>query len=99
MQVYWLAGLKQDKVTKRWSPTVGTLIRRAKRAGMDGIDLGRMQSVDKAFVDKVKKAGLQFYCWTINDLAEARRLQSIGIDGITTDRPGWMRQQLTESSR
>jgi hypothetical protein len=34
--------------------------------------------------------------WTVNSVSEARRLQAIGVDGITTDRPLLVRQQLAE---
>jgi glycerophosphoryl diester phosphodiesterase len=97
-EVYWVVALKQNKVTRRWSPKVGKLIRDAKRAGVDGVDLGRLDPVDKAFVEKIKQAGLGFYCWTVNDLDEALRLQRIGVDGITTDRPGYLREQLSSGA-
>jgi glycerophosphoryl diester phosphodiesterase len=42
----------------------------------------------------VKAAGLKLYVWTVNDPAVARRMVEIGVHGITTDRPGWLREQL-----
>jgi glycerophosphoryl diester phosphodiesterase len=33
-------------------------------------------------------AGAVVNCWTVNELAEARRLSELGVDGIITDRPG-----------
>ena len=41
-----------------------------------------------------KAAGLKFYVWTVNDAEVARRMMRIGVDGITIDRPGWLREQL-----
>ncbi|MEK9864606.1 MAG: glycerophosphodiester phosphodiesterase family protein, partial [Verrucomicrobiota bacterium] len=32
--------------------------------------------------------------YTVNDPADARRLMEAGVDGITTDRPGFLREQL-----
>ncbi|MEX2287100.1 MAG: glycerophosphodiester phosphodiesterase [Planctomycetaceae bacterium] len=98
LQVYWIVQLKHNKKTGQWLPHRGAMIRCAQRAGLDGVDIGKLESVDKEYIDAFKKAGLQFYCWTINDPAEARRLAKIRVDGITTDRPGWLREQLSPSS-
>ena len=45
-------------------------------------------ALDKAFAAKVKAAKLKLYVWTVNDLEVAKRMVEIGVDGITTDRPG-----------
>jgi glycerophosphoryl diester phosphodiesterase len=34
--------------------------------------------------------------WTVNDPAVARRMAALGVDGITTDRPAWLRERLAE---
>jgi glycerophosphoryl diester phosphodiesterase len=34
------------------------------------------------------------YVWTVDSPAQARRLASAGVDGITTNRPAWLRQKL-----
>jgi len=34
------------------------------------------------------------FTWTVNSPAEARRLAGLGINGITTDRPAWLREQM-----
>jgi glycerophosphoryl diester phosphodiesterase len=94
LQVYWIVQLKRNEETGQWVPPQAVLIRKSKDAGVDGIDIGKLESVDAAYIEQFKKAGLQFYCWTINDADEAKRLMKIGVDGITTDRPGWLREQL-----
>jgi glycerophosphoryl diester phosphodiesterase len=30
----------------------------------------------------------------VNDFDDAQRALELGVDGITTDRPGWLREQL-----
>ena len=42
----------------------------------------------------VKAAGLKLYVYTVNDPAVAKRMVEYGVDGITTDRPGWLRERL-----
>ncbi len=95
--VLWLASFKQDKETGVWSPGVDELISKTKAAGLKGLNVSYKGPVDGAFIKKVKDAGFACYVWTVNDAAEARRLVAAGVDGITTDRPGWMREQLQMS--
>ena len=94
LKVYWIVGLKQHKVTRKWSPKVDELIRKVRAARLDGLDIGKTEGIDKSFADKVKQAGLDLYVWTVNSPSEAVRLIALGIDGITTDRPGWLRSKL-----
>jgi glycerophosphoryl diester phosphodiesterase len=93
-KAYWLASLKQDKQTKAWNHSAATLIARAKELHADGLDLSAVDLIDKAFGRQVLDAGLEFYVWTVNDPAVARRMIAEGVQGITTDRPAWLREQL-----
>lgn len=40
---------------------------------------------NKAFIDKIHESGVEIHYWTINQVAEARRLKELGADGIVTD--------------
>jgi glycerophosphoryl diester phosphodiesterase len=42
----------------------------------------------------VKAARMGLFTWTVNSPDEAMRLAKLGIQGITTDRPGWLREQM-----
>jgi glycerophosphoryl diester phosphodiesterase len=47
--------------------------------------------------DVMKKAAdlrLQVFSWTVDDPEEAARLISLGVKGITTNRPGWLIEQV-----
>ncbi|HWN93893.1 MAG TPA: glycerophosphodiester phosphodiesterase family protein, partial [Methylomirabilota bacterium] len=75
-------------------PELSPMIAQAKSAKFDGLDLQFKWPIDKAFVNQVKDAGLKLVVWTVNDPAIAKRMVEAGVDGITTDRPGWLREQL-----
>lgn len=92
-EVSWLAAYDQDKQTGRF-PDIDRLISQARAAGLDGLDLQANFPIDAAFVQKVRAAGLKLYTWTVDDPAVARGLAAAGVDGITTNRPGWLRGQL-----
>lgn len=70
------------------------LIRDTKADGLDGLDLGMKFQWTPALVEQVRAAGLKLYAWTINDPADARRLATLGVDGITTDDPVMLREAL-----
>jgi glycerophosphoryl diester phosphodiesterase len=46
---------------------------------------GRITVVDRRFVDRCHRLGLQVHVWTIDDPAEMMRLIDLGVDGIMTD--------------
>lgn len=91
LAAYWIVSMKAAKGKE--APTAEALIAKAKAVHADGLDLST-ETLDKVFADKVKTAGLKLFVWTVNDLALAQRMVEIGVDGITTDRPGWLREQL-----
>lgn len=70
------------------------LIAGAVAAGFDGLDLGASWPLDAAQVGRIHAAGLECHVWTVNDARRARELVAAGVDGLTTDRPGWLRDQL-----
>lgn len=90
---YWLVGTKKDKETEKWIPHSPDLIKELAGTKLDGLDV-HYAGVTKAFVKCVHKAGLELHVWTVDDPAEATRLAKLGVDSITTNRPGWLRAQL-----
>lgn len=92
--VHWLSGFQRNEKTGAITPTVDELIEKAKAGRLTGIDVNYKGPVDDAFVKRVKAAGLECHVWTVDDPAAARRLKAAGVDSITTNRPGWLRQQL-----
>jgi glycerophosphoryl diester phosphodiesterase len=90
---YWLKGTDKDKNTKQWIPHDPKLVQTAKDKGLDGLDVD-FAGVTEEFVRAAKAAGQKLYVWTVDDPAEARRLVQLGVDGITTNRPDWLRERL-----
>lgn len=90
----YLASYKLDKETGKPKPDLDELIDQSKKAGFEGINLEQKWPIDAAFAKKVHAAGLKLYVWTVDDAVLAQKLVDAGVDGITTNRPGWMREQL-----
>jgi len=97
LTVCWIAEFK--RTLRGWKPRAEQLIAQARKAGLDGLDLSGRGPVDRTFADKVHAAGLQLYIWTVDSPERAWELFDAGVDGITTNRPGWLREQLENRSR
>jgi glycerophosphoryl diester phosphodiesterase len=89
-----LVGFKQDKQTKRWSPTLDEVIASARAANADNVALSAEPPLDRAFIEGLHQAGLDVYAWTIDSPEVVRRMIEYASVGITTNRAGWMKEQL-----
>jgi glycerophosphoryl diester phosphodiesterase len=64
-----------------------------KESKLDGVDL-RHPVIDRDLMDRCSKAGLDVWCWTVNDPAIARKMKTLGVSAVTTDRPRWLKEQI-----
>lgn len=87
LPAYWLVGLKKET-------RVEALIAKAQEIRADGLDLSANEFLDAPFAEKIRHAGLRLDVYTVNDVQLAKRMIAIGVQGITTDRPGWLREEL-----
>jgi len=90
---YWLVGTKKDKETEAWIPHDPKLADKVASSRLDGLNV-HWAGVTEEFAARVRALGMPLYIWTVDDAAEARRLAKLGVAGITTNRPGWLRHQL-----
>lgn len=81
---YWLSSDK-SVLKKKIKEVAGN--------GLTGVNL-HYSVIDKKIVRSAKAKGLDVLSWTIDDPAEAKRLIGIGVYGITTNRPAWLKNQL-----
>jgi glycerophosphoryl diester phosphodiesterase len=93
LKTYWLVGYAKDKLTGKF-PDLEETIAKAKAAHVDGLDLNFNWPLTKETVAQIKRAGLECHVWTVDDPAKAKELADAGVDSITTNRPGWLREQL-----
>ena len=96
IRCYWLASSKKDDSTGAYLPYDTNMIDRVAEVGLDGLDL-HFGGITKAFVDDVHAQHMKCFAWTVDDPDEFRRLVALGIDGITTNRPAWIREQVASA--
>jgi glycerophosphoryl diester phosphodiesterase len=70
-----------------------SIIDKAVSNGLDGFDLF-FGGLTQEFVDAIRAAGLQLHVWTVDEIEEAKRVIAMGIDGLTTNRADWIRENL-----
>jgi glycerophosphoryl diester phosphodiesterase len=92
LEVYWL--VVPSILPNGRRATLEKLVELARVAGFDGLDLEYHFPINGDVAAKIKQAGLKLYVWTVDDESIAKELVSADVDGITTDRPSWIRKQL-----
>jgi glycerophosphoryl diester phosphodiesterase len=81
---YWLSSSKQGLKTK---------IEEAAKAGLEGINL-HYNIVDEEVMQMAAAHNLEVLVWTVNDPAIAKKMTDLGVKGITTDRPRWLKEEM-----
>ena len=71
------------------------MIGKAREIKADGLDLSADSELTPEFIKKAVAAKVPVYVWTVNDLDLARQMIEAGAIGITTDRPGWLRREVS----
>ncbi|MDB6110893.1 MAG: ugpQ [Pedosphaera sp.] len=89
----WITVLRRHWRTRRW-PKPELLIEKVQATGLNAVDLNFRGPINAEFVEKFHSSGLKVYVWTVDSVAKAKKLTAAGVDGITTNRPGWLREQL-----
>lgn len=97
LTAYLLHDLKYKKRHGPLAQYLEDIIHRAVVIGANGLNLGNSPLIDQAFVDKIRKAGLEFHVWTVNRRDDALRYIALGVDSITTDRPLGLRKEIAAS--
>lgn len=95
LPVFWLLS-PPSKDPKKPSPDFDEAVAQAKAAKLDGLDVNFKFPMDADKVKQLKAAGLQLHVWTVDDPVVAKQWVAYGVDGITTNRPGWLREQLAK---
>ena len=82
---YYLSYKKEDLLRK---------IPEIKKNKLNGVDL-LSGIIDKELADILKAAGLDIWAWTVDEIAEANRIKELGVNVITTNRPNWLKEQMS----
>ena len=101
IRAHWLHSYKKDKKTGKYKNDFEQIVRTLKETKADGLGTkGLPEVVTAQFLTALRKSGMQeFSVWTINDAPAANYFRALNAVAITTDRPGYLRKSLTNSTR
>ena len=83
---YWLSSLK---------PGLGKKMKQAAENGLAGVNL-KYSIIDKKVIAMAKENKLEVLTWTVDDPVKAKELSEIGVVGITTNRPKWLKEEMAK---
>lgn len=85
--VYWIQDLELDSYLTDW------IFEQSKKDGINGFMFSE-SAIDSEIVKIANQEKLAIYSWTVNSPMIAKEFMDLGVTGIITDRPGWIRSQL-----
>ena len=77
-------------------PAPDRILSALDRTKADAVNIRNHPLLDDSWIRKIHDTGREVHVWVVDDPAEARRLEGIGVDSITTNRPGWMKSHVRE---
>lgn len=94
LRSYWLYGFSGTEAARYEIAGPESLLERIGEAGLDGLDVRHDGPWVEGLSRSLAALGKALYVYTVNDPGQARWLRDIGVTGITTDRPGFLREAL-----
>ena len=87
--VHWLTKFTRSSPFSGYQPTAEKVAKTIRDCGADGVGMKGMTSViDRGFISRLILAGCpEYHVWTIDSETDAKYFQSLGVYGITTNRP------------
>ena len=96
MKNYLIVGGKEKDKAKTQRKDVTPYIKQAKTASLDGLDLDMAWAWTPEMVKQIRDASLGVFVWTVDEPADIARFKALGVDGITTNEPVVVRQELAK---
>jgi glycerophosphoryl diester phosphodiesterase len=84
LPAYYLSMFKKD-LNKHMDAIV--------KSRLNGVDL-RHGIIDLKVMERCHAAGLDVWCWTVNDPDTALKMKELGVSALTADRPAWLKNNL-----
>lgn len=98
IRAHWLTGFKNDKKTGQWTPDANSISQTVAKCKADGVGMkGETAVINQPFVAQLHEQGCrEFHVWTIDEVKDAAYFKNLGAIGITTNRPGFIREGLSD---
>jgi len=95
IRAHWLVDYSIVPATNAKTPTPQAILKTLREISASGFNSHADTAVLTAkFVTELHAAGFEVAAWTVDDPSLAGQLTRAGVEFITTNRPGWLREQL-----
>jgi glycerophosphoryl diester phosphodiesterase len=88
----WLASFAKESPL---DPDKNVVLTTLRKIQADGFSSKADSRLDQDFVKAIRDAGYEYHCWTVDDVATARRFFELGALSVTTNRPEFLRKGLS----
>ncbi|MCK6472625.1 MAG: hypothetical protein L6R28_12845 [Planctomycetes bacterium] len=89
----WMPSL-EEKEPGKWAPSPESLVSKLNADKLDGLYLLDCAGIDERFVTTLHAAKKKIYVWNVTKEEAVKRLRKLGVDGIMSERPEWLRTVL-----
>jgi glycerophosphoryl diester phosphodiesterase len=96
IKALWLCRYEDKDKNGHFEPGVEEVASTLKRIHADGLNSeARTEHFNEAFIKRLRELGCdEFSVWTVDDPKVADFYARLGAKAITTNRPGWLREQM-----
>ncbi len=89
-----LIDFKTDEHTGAVRPSTKEILAMLEQIGADGVDCNAHTIVDQQFMQALRAAHKEVHIWTVDAVTTAKRFLQLGVDSLTSNRAGWLKEQL-----
>jgi glycerophosphoryl diester phosphodiesterase len=93
LKALWLTDFKPGLIA-RVRPSARGILQTLDKTGADGVGCRAHPVVDQAFMQTLRTAQKEGHIWTVDDVPMAKRYLQLGVNSLTSNRAGWLKQQL-----
>ncbi len=94
-----LCSFETDPGTRVAAPTIDYLLNVLRAVKANGLSTQDHPAVTSDFMQRLRAAGYDWHVWTVDDPQRATAYMELGVDSITTNSPGRMRETLNAWAR
>ncbi len=94
LKALWLTAFNMGKNAGVVTPSAKKIVATLEKIGADGVNCHSHPTVDQQFMQALRTARKEVHIWTVDDVEMAKRFMQLGIDSLTSNCAGWLKQQL-----
>ncbi|MGE0088399.1 MAG: glycerophosphodiester phosphodiesterase family protein [Bacteroidales bacterium] len=91
---YWIVAISNYKIFRFFQSSIHKIIEQTMKNKLNGLNLNDGIHLTQRNISRIKSVNLRLYVWTVNDIKRIKELINFGVDGITTDKAGFVISEL-----